>query len=320
MSKNLIVLIGSSGQAKTIKNPWSFAEREQMIQQTCPGMNIITAPLYDKKYNDQAWVSQVQDIISFIIADKIKLNREPKIALVGHFKDDSSYYLHMFPQWDLVSVENWDNLDATSIRKVYFSCPDTWNAKAYSTTSVGTAISDTTVSIMRNNPSYVQLQKEFNYIQAYRKSWEAAPYPPTFVTADAIVIKSGHILLVKRGRELGVGLWAMPGGFVNQNERIEDAAVRELREETKLRIPVPFLHAAIKKVTVFDPPWRSERGRIITHVHLIELPPDDEGLPKVKGSDDADKAAWIPISQLSKMEDKMFEDHYYIIKALLGME
>ena len=153
-------------------------------------------------------------------------------------------------------------------------------------------------------------------IELLRTKYRVAPYEAVFMTTDAVVVQSGHILLVRRRAEPGKGLYAMPGGFLNPSERIKDGVIRELREETKIKVPDPVLRGSIKAREVYDKPDRSLRGRTITHAYLIELQPGE--LPKVKGSDDAEKAKWVPISVFEKMEDQMFEDHYHIIKDMLG--
>jgi bifunctional NMN adenylyltransferase/nudix hydrolase len=163
--------------------------------------------------------------------------------------------------------------------------------------------------------SYKNILEEYKFVLDYKASWQSAPYPPTFVTVDACVVQSGHVLLVRRGARPGKGQWAMPGGFINQNERINHAVLRELREETQLRVPEPVLRGSIVDQEVFDDPNRSSRGRTITHCFLIKLR-DDTALPKVKGSDDADKAKWIPISEL-RPED-FFEDHFHMLQAMLA--
>ncbi|MDD1607646.1 MAG: NUDIX domain-containing protein, partial [Methylococcaceae bacterium] len=113
----------------------------------------------------------------------------------------------------------------------------------------------------------------------------------------------------------GKGLAALPGGFISQYERLQDGCIRELREETKLKIPDPVLRGCIKRQHTFDDPHRSARGRTITHAFLIELPAAED-LPKVKGADDAEKAFWLPLADMKP--EKMFEDHYFIIRHLLG--
>ena len=91
---------------------------------------------------------------------------------------------------------------------------------------------------------------------------------------------------------------------------------RELREETRLKVPEPVLKGSIRKQKVFDDPHRSARGRTITHAFYIELSPNSE-LPRVKGSDDAKYAVWLPLAELDPAT--LFEDHYFIIQEMTGL-
>jgi bifunctional NMN adenylyltransferase/nudix hydrolase len=91
-----------------------------------------------------------------------------------------------------------------------------------------------------------------------------------------------------------------------------DGAIRELKEETKIKVPVPVLKGSIKESKTFDAPNRSTRGRTITQAFYIDLG-FDEKLPKVKGSDDAEKAFWVPLNEVVAQRDKFFEDHFHII-------
>ena len=101
---------------------------------------------------------------------------------------------------------------------------------------------------------------------------------------------------------------------------LEDNAIKELKEETQIKVPAQVLRGSIKSSHVFDYPERSQRGRTVTFAYFIELAPDlKEGLPRVKGGDDAAKAFWLPLSALGEKEDEFFEDHLHIIKFFLGM-
>lgn len=103
---------------------------------------------------------------------------------------------------------------------------------------------------------------------------------------------------------------------MNQDERLDAACIRELREETGLKLPEPVLRGSIKDRQVFDHPTRSLRGRTITHACLFNFPTGE--LPRVKGSDDADKARWVPLNEFAQMRNVMFEDHFDIAYHFLG--
>ena len=136
------------------------------------------------------------------------------------------------------------------------------------------------------------------------------------MTADSVVVQSGHILLVTRKFMPGEGLLALPGGFIKEYELIVDAVIRELKEETKLKVPIPVLKGSIKEIRVFDAPYRSQRGRTITHAAYIHLQ-DATELPKVTARDDAKYAAWYELGTLQR--NNMFEDHYDIIDEMVNL-
>jgi bifunctional NMN adenylyltransferase/nudix hydrolase len=163
---------------------------------------------------------------------------------------------------------------------------------------------------------YELLVDEYDFMRTYKKQWQEVPYPVIFTTTDAVVVQSGHILLVKRRSAPGCGLWALPGGFLKYDQPILDSMIRELREETKLRVPERILEGSIKAREVFDAPQRSLRGRTVTHAFYIQLPAGK--LSKVKGSSDASSAKWFPLDEAFNMGENLFEDHLFIIKHFLG--
>ncbi|MBQ8713919.1 MAG: NUDIX hydrolase [Prevotella sp.] len=116
-------------------------------------------------------------------------------------------------------------------------------------------------------------------------------YPRPAVTADCVVItkeKEPRVLLIERGFEPFKGCWALPGGFMNMDETTEQCAIRELEEETGLRVN------DLQQIDTFSKVDRDPRGRTITVAYLIRI---DEAVP-VTGLDDAAKAAWFPLSTL----------------------
>ena len=316
----LVILIGSAYQPRNPRNPWTHLERESHIRACLAGdeNNRLTClPLMDVPYNDELWVRNVQDSVSGIVtAHHAVPHRPPKVALIGHHKDQSGFYLNLFPQWDSIAVENHQELSATPIREGLFTDDaEAFLQAAIERHALPEAVANQLGRFVASDSAYGAMREEMAFIKRYKSSWEAAPYPPTHVTVDAVVVQSGHILLVERRAFPGRGLWALPGGFVDPSEKLVDACLRELREETRLKVPTPVLRGSIKRQDVFDEPHRSARGRTITHAYYLELEPSKQ-LPKVKGGDDARHAQWVPLASLDPQE--MFEDHYYIIQSLIG--
>jgi bifunctional NMN adenylyltransferase/nudix hydrolase len=166
-------------------------------------------------------------------------------------------------------------------------------------------------------PDFASLVEEWRMLRRYRESWSQAPYPPVFVTVDAVVRCAGHILLVRRGQAPGKGLRAVPGGFVEQRETLYQSAVRELREETGFGLLEMSLRQALKAVVVFDHPDRSQRGRTITHAHFFDL--GDIELPEVHAGDDAAEVEWVATADLSSLEDCFLDDHFHMLDHFLGL-
>ena len=116
-------------------------------------------------------------------------------------------------------------------------------------------------------------------------------YPRPAVTADCIVITKEErpkVLLIQRGYEPYKDCWAFPGGFMNMDETTEQCAIRELEEETGLKINEVVQIGAFSKVD------RDPRGRTITVAYLAMV---DKTL-QVTGLDDAAKAEWWPLDAL----------------------
>jgi len=308
LADKVIFIVGSANQPRTYKNPFTFAERYKMIKYATGGLalDIQVEANPDTIYNDQAWAVRVQTLVA--------KHTKPgdRVGIIGHKKDPSSFYLDMFPQWGFEEVELLEPLDATDIRELYFK-------RDVNMKFIKGVVPQTTYDFLdkfKDTAEYEQVIKEREFVVNYKKQYASLPYPPIFSTADTVVIQSGHVLMIRRRAEPGKGLWALPGGYVNAHtdKSVEDAAIRELREETMIKVPAPVLRGSIVRSKVFDAIDRSPRGRIITHAFHIQLP--DGELPKVKGSDDAEKARWVPIAEVRSEE--CFEDHYEIIQHFLG--
>lgn len=132
------------------------------------------------------------------------------------------------------------------------------------------------------------------YFENYRKMAYTYEYPRPAVTADCIVMTRENdpkVLLIERGHEPFKGCWAFPGGFMNMDETTEQCAIRELEEETGLKVN------EIKQIGAYSKVDRDPRGRTITVAYLALV---DKPLP-VSGQDDAAKAQWFSIKNLPKL-------------------
>jgi bifunctional NMN adenylyltransferase/nudix hydrolase len=312
VANKVVVLIGSAYNSISPKNPFTFQEREKMISEYYFHTNdnrVFVEPLPDNLYEENQWATDVQEAIRLH-----KPEGSDNVVLIGHEKDNSSYYLKNFPQWKFLETGKWPDkasgVDATKIRELFYK---------HDLRYVKGVVPPTTYSFLEKytqTEAYTNIIAEYNFIEDYKNAWASSPFPPTFNTVDAVVVQSGHILLIKRKDNPGKDLWALPGGFLGQEETQEAAVIRELREETKLKVPVPVLKGSITKEKTFSQPSRSQRGRTVTQAYLFQLK-NDEDLPKVKGADDAKEAAWIPLVDFYDMETQMYEDHAYIVRAMV---
>lgn len=295
-ARKVLILIGSANSPRTVLNPFTFDERQRMIVQAFDNdARVICQPIDDYLYNEQKWLAQVQFVVHHVIGN------HAKIGIVGYYKSIA---------WQCVDLPYDKNLSGTLLRQAYFLDNDFGDGldEYIDKLPVFTRVF---LDEFKMTPDFTILQEEYRHIQAYQQAWQSAPYTPVFVTADALVVCKGCILLIERGGDYGRGLYALAGGFLDQDETLFACALRELHEETGLRIDPNTL----KLQHVFDAPRRSARGRTVTTVFYFELV--DDNLPTLKAADDAARAFWLPIDMLDGRQ--MFEDHYSVIVKMLAL-
>lgn len=121
-------------------------------------------------------------------------------------------------------------------------------------------------------------------------------YPRPAVTVDCVVFGFDEgdlkVLLVRRDVEPFRNKWALPGGFVLEDESLEQAARRELREETGIE------KLYLEQLYTFGEPRRDPRGRVITVAYYALVKLADH---RVRAATDASAAAWFPVAEVSKL-------------------
>ncbi|MBN2697700.1 MAG: NUDIX hydrolase [Bacteroidales bacterium] len=134
-------------------------------------------------------------------------------------------------------------------------------------------------------------------------------YPRPAVTADIAVLRvtdTPEILLIKRKFEPFRDMWALPGGFMNMDETLEETAHRELKEETGIRA------GELMKFDTYDKPGRDPRGRTITQVFVLIW---NEEMGEPAAADDAAEIQWFPLNE----PPELAFDHGVIIRDVIGL-
>lgn len=346
IADKLIIIIGSANKPIDWKNPWTAQERIEMMKSSLSEdmlKNIHFQTIEDRLYQNAEWEALVYEAVDSILHDysafrlnAVREEQRAKIALVGCDKDDTTWYLRCFPDWkqEFTSAfipENKDSpLNSTHIRELLFEeYAERESIKKYPGFALDGKGMDylSTIKSLVPKGSFSFMQKWLEseaaaYVYAwyrndkkYQEPYELLPYGTNFYCADNVVVHTGHVLLIKRKFHPGKDLWALPGGHINNNENAFQASIRELYEETNIKLPEKVVIGNFFGEKLFDHPDRSLRGRCgkkvgrtvsISHCYALN---GGDGLPRVKPADDADEAWWFNLAQLRKMRNELFEDH-----------
>lgn len=294
LARHVVVLIGSPNSPRTPRNPFTFAERAQMIHSSFP--QVSTVPLLDFTYDDEAWELNARKVMD-------ALANGPRIGVIGCAKDAATAeYLKGF---EPVLVPQTGSLNATAIRTAIFT--DMYASEIGETP-------DRAWTSMVPNPALIysfdilEAYEEWHAAQEYKEAWFAAPFEPKHVCVDAVVIHEDQVVLVTRGKMPGKGRLALPGGHLNPDETPEQGILRELYEETGLYGEI------VSSVRAFTDPHRSSIGRVITFAALVRV----SNIEEMLAADDAAAVQLVPLSELNELN--MHDDHYHIIRTLYGRD
>jgi len=134
-------------------------------------------------------------------------------------------------------------------------------------------------------------------------------HPRPAVTVDIAIFMPVDVdyklLLIRRAADPFKGCYALPGGFVDMQETLEEAARRELKEETSLTVP------QLAQIHTFSAPDRDPRGRVISTCFAAVLPADSQ--QQIQAGSDAAQAAWFKLTQLPELAF----DHSLVIQTVI---
>ena len=327
--QTLIVVIGSARAARNTKNPFTAQERQDMIRAMLEeaGADIGSAEtgsaetgsadtgrlrfvqVRDHLYDESRWLAEVRGGVQAHVGE----SRD--VALVGHIKDESSYYLRSFPDWTFLPTHVVSPLSATDVRRAYFA------GHLEDVRGMVPPAVHTFLDAFRQTPDYAELRADTEALSEARAAWPSAPAPPTFLSADALLSCAGHVLLVRRAARPGRGLFALPGDLLGPKETLLGCAARAVRQRTGLGTALD-LGAALRAEATFDHPDRSQRGRVVSHVfHFVlgqETPPEVVSGRGKSGGGEPGEARWLTWAELAEHPELLFEDHHEIVGRFLS--
>lgn len=306
----LLVLIGSARVCFSSRNPFSYGVREAMVNQALKEIIVDKAykdrviyimPLDDKLYNDFDWRL---DVLQAVVEATRGL-KSPKITLYAASQDKNTKEFDGFSAFskEIYYGKEVNKPTGSEIRAAVY------NGKLKTIKSMVPA---GTYNALQEATKFLPkwpVALDYKYEQKYRADTQKGMFPTLFQTVDNIIINNGKVLMIERGGHPCIGTYAFPGGFVNENEKLMDAAIREAKEETGIIIDPHFCAGS----RAFDDPNRDGRGRIITQAYIWIVSGKQ---PKVKAADDAVGYQWFDIAD---MMDKSFDrglisaDHYDIL-------
>lgn len=332
IANRVVVIIGSANAYPSSENPFTAEEREEMMKTALyayvnrsliqgniphsPRNRISYHHIDDSLYQNWRWQADIRDAVG--------VEENGTVAMVGFKKDANSWWLNTFG-WEVVEVEgsvhNGEIVSSTRLRELFFESGVNLAAYSIYKDCVMECTTHKLEYFRQFHQRFARLKKEHDYKKNELRKFEKYPYRASLncCTADSLVVCNGHLLTVVRGGPVGNGAFAFPGGHKNEDETFIQCAIRELREEVQLKVPEKVLYGSIQKKELFDAPTRSYLAKPTLAV-LIEIQPDADGsLPRIRVADEVLDVKWMSIDDVRKNKNYWFEDHYSIIKVMLGI-
>lgn len=274
VAKKIIIVVGGHYLAPSLTDPWTAQERKKLILSSftkTERKRIQFIFLRDRLYNEELWKEN-------LIRD-VQLNTESnsKIVIIGHVKDQTSYYLNIFPQWKFIETGNFHNLNSTNFRMGYFS----HQKPSYS------AVPEQSIAFLkqfRRSKVFKTLQLEKECLQNHKQF--------LFV----LLIVGNYLLLKKRSDSPGKNLYSLPDSL--------DVSI-ENKHHKKYFITKQSFY-----LSKYD--GQNKKGKEVSFYFIA----NDKSFDLTKYTP-TKNLKWMLLDDLALNECKMYADHYQIIRTLM---
>ncbi|MFC6592282.1 adenylyltransferase/cytidyltransferase family protein [Deinococcus lacus] len=285
--QTLLICVGSAGAARSAKNPFTAQERISIIRAMLAEAGVdlgrvqFTA-LPDHPYDEARWLASVRRAA-------LDLCPTGQPALIGHIKDDSSYYLRSFPEWPFLPTHVESPLSATDVRRALFE-DDLGRVSGMVTPAVQTWLTQ-----WRGQPEFARLAAEYAALRGVSPDVQLGVY--------GAVLRGHQVLLARETGPVGQGLLRLPGGPLRPGLSLRGSLSADLAALATLPGTETALAAAA--LTVYDAPGRSPAGREVAHVYRV---------PLAAGADEAGEP-WFNLPDILTRPELFWADHHAILEA-----
>jgi bifunctional NMN adenylyltransferase/nudix hydrolase len=297
-SKKLIVVLGSYRLAPAPRVPWDACDRKKMILaafEKAQHQRFLFVFVRDRLHCEDLWKQNILGEISK------HTSTQQKIALIGHCKDSSSFYLKMFPNWDFIETNNYKNIHATDFRENFFLQKNSL--------SLYKDIPDGTAKWLRKyqkTKSFQNIKDQFLWISKKRDQ--------DVVICSAFVFCGRYILLVKRQTPLCQNLWSLPEIVSLGQESLLKLSLQAVQKETCFQW-MEKLESCYCAEAYFECAENSSLGRQRKYVFCYKWA--DPLLPEVFPGQEIKNVEWILLDDLYLREHEMYSDTFQMITWFL---
>jgi len=306
----LLVLIGSSDVWGRLRNPFCAEDRKTLLQSVFPSDSVEFCFLDDSAYNYKDWVLRARKLVHQAVRRHFPENSElspeaidASIIFYGHDKDDSTWYLKLFPEWSYESVPLLQNgISSTAVREALFL--ENWAL-------LENLLPGETLSFLRNwvqTEAFAVLKEEYSFLRSdqsknsYRNIWEYA----------LLLVRANYIFVQKRTHLPGRSLFQLPSmlGMVGEavpsempGDIFKNLGFSEWPERT-------FTQLASWD---FTGAYRDSRGLKGLRVFLVQ-----ENLKNSDAACMSNKGFWFDLASLDQHKNAFFEDQARVIQFFVN--